>query len=246
MPQLKIDFTRHGHSCANMAEEHGGRGLYLKFREKDPRLSALGLAKAEEVAIDIKNTNPQGLIGVVPDVVMSSGLSRAIQTAYIMWPQASKIIVAPFLLEHGFDTENKPPADSNTQSTILAQHFPLLPAKLKRYEQSSTAPGDLAKFMIWLRGSFLGHLSGTHDIVIAVVTHSRLMHTDLQLSTKPANQSIYRVAIDFDVWNQFQRPLVIKTQATIIYKGITLKQLTKQQIRQYEKESTDCQWFGKM
>jgi hypothetical protein len=100
--------------------------------------------------------------------------------------------------------------------------------------------------MIWLRSSFLGHLSGTHDIVIAVVTHSRLMHTDLQLSTKPANQSIYRVAIDFDVWNQFQRPLVIKTQATIIYKGITLKQLTKQQIRQYEKESTDCQWFGKM
>ena len=246
MPQLKIDFVRHGHSCANMAEEHAGLGYYYKFMEKDPRLSALGLATAEQVATELRSTNPQGLVNGLPDFVLSSGLSRAIQTAYIMWPHTRQIVVAPFLLEHGLKTENRPPPDSAEQNTVLAKRFPLLPQKLQRYEQSSTAAGDLAKFMNWLRLSFLGHLSGMHDIVVAVVTHSRLMKQDLALSSKPSNQSIYRVTIDFNVWNQFATPLVIRQKATLIYNGVNLNQIDSKEKKKYEKNSQDCQWFGKL
>ena len=247
MPNVHIDFIRHGHSCANLAQDLRGYGLYYKFVEHDPELSGEGVAMAEGVAKDIRDQNPQNLEGTCPDLLISSPLIRAIETAYLMYKNKRKIIIAPFLLEHGIGADNIPTSSVAEQDNILGDSYPALPSKLQRATNAYHTEGNLNTFISWLKHTILSpeKTRGDKDIIVAVVTHSRLMRSDLHLPSKPNNQSIYRVTYSFEEWAQLNtmKPLRYKT-AQLIYAGYPPEK-NKLLLQKYKNDSPKCGWFGK-
>ena len=145
MPQIHVDFIRHGHSCSNLAQDLRGFGLYYKFVENDPELSSLGQEMAVVVEQNIRDNNPQRLVRpcpnepgernepvkMCPHYLYSSPLRRAIETAHTMWP-TQQIVIAPHLLEHGIGHENVP-LPRLKQEQLLVQRYPDLQGKLVQH-----------------------------------------------------------------------------------------------------------------
>jgi phosphohistidine phosphatase SixA len=148
---VRITFLRHAESLANVAERKKTLVGYFKLLTlKDPPLSPAGIQQCVDY----------GLTHAAPDLLISSPLQRAVQTARWIWPNA-KVVIAPYLLELGNYSQNKP-----ANQMFEAQK------------------GNLVLFIDWLK-AFLQNNARIGRVVI--VTHSLLMKHDLKLKSKPKN-----------------------------------------------------------
>jgi len=110
---IRVLFTRHGFSCANAKKYYGGMmGRIQKAGIRDPPLTNYAIKDIIEARGEIHDLGE-------PDIVMSSVLLRAIQTAHYMYPNKT-VYVAPFIKEIGFGIDNKPD-DPRTQTEKFQQ-----------------------------------------------------------------------------------------------------------------------------
>lgn len=121
---VKILFIRHGFSCANMKKYLGG--YFGKFKQgftRDPVLTAKGVNDAERVSKEFAKFQP--------DIVMSSMLTRAIETALYLFPNKT-VYVAPFIREKGniFDSSNRP-SDPDIAKKKIAKNYQFVHATKK-------------------------------------------------------------------------------------------------------------------
>jgi broad specificity phosphatase PhoE len=116
---IKILFIRHGFSCANARQYHQGKDRWGpagwlarkgKALMNDPQLTNYGIMNIETAAQPFLEEQK-----VQPDIVLSSTLLRAIQTAHFLFPK-EKVYVAPYIRESGPGFDNiadRPQAQMN-------------------------------------------------------------------------------------------------------------------------------------
>lgn len=97
---IKLLFIRHGFSCANMMKASGRWGRFKKAFVQDPPLTNRGIKDITAIQPTVEKE-----LGV-PDIVLSSTLLRAQQTANFLFPTKT-VIVAPFIKELGSTYDNK-------------------------------------------------------------------------------------------------------------------------------------------
>ena len=109
MKRLNIFYVRHGNSCYNIAKKHGykkskpSHKTYLHpFFIADPLLSQIGVDNSELMKERIKNKIKN------IDMVISSILMRAIETAGLMFPDDEHIYVYPYISELNFTPYDLP------------------------------------------------------------------------------------------------------------------------------------------
>jgi broad specificity phosphatase PhoE len=204
---VEILFVRHGLSCTNIIKSYLGilhqikRTFYL-----DPPVSHFGAVDIESIP---KSKFPK------PDIILTSCLLRAIETASIVFPTQQKISVVPFVKEFGSTAGNMP-------STINKQRVALL-ERFTKYHASSRVDytlvqktannfikeaysSDFPMFVVWLE-KMLPYLMTINNvsrqkkkIVITIVTHSNFMAKFLpsMLKDKPYHLGARKLMYNFD------------------------------------------------
>ena len=112
---LSIFFMRHAKSCSNMLRESAkGKPMVLSNILKDasrvlqdPPLSNHGKAMAEAYADELKRTLTANGILTPSTIIGSSDLTRAQQTARILFGPQTQLHIFPYLAEKGNIPENK-------------------------------------------------------------------------------------------------------------------------------------------
>ena len=155
-----IHFYRHGESEANVVQHEMKCGDLRHLLMRDPVLTQSGIAKC----IESQNEAPD------VDIILSSQLLRAIQTALYTYPKKF-IHVVPFLNELGTGLDNSP-LDNIHQKQILQNDF---------YRVEYTNNHNKKSFIDYLKVHILPRFD-KDTITIAMFTHSRLMRKYLNKS----------------------------------------------------------------
>jgi broad specificity phosphatase PhoE len=102
---INLYFVRHGYSCANYKKDIAKNILqkikFLFSKPKDPHLSDKGIKDLKIYKEKVDNKIPK------PDLIFSSYLLRAMQTASYLFPKRT-IRVAPYIGEIGYGKDNIP------------------------------------------------------------------------------------------------------------------------------------------
>jgi broad specificity phosphatase PhoE len=186
---LKIDmlFIRHGLSCTNVIKRYSTLIHQLKrLVYTDPQVTHFG-------AIDIESVSNSGIFPK-PDLVISSCLLRAIETADLLFNNGQSkyyqsIVVAPFIKELGPTAGNQPGTIRSQEKKLKKRfggsahvHYDLV----RNYPKSNVFSdncyiSNYPQFQIWLERS-LPYIMALNNIgwerkkiTIAVVTHSNFM-----------------------------------------------------------------------
>lgn len=173
-PKIRLFFIRHGFSCANYKSLEGLFQKVCNSFRTDPQLADIGIRDLERYRSIVN-----------PDYVFSSSLLRAIQTAQILFPEAT-VNVAPYIGEHGIGWSSvpRPPSeqlrylnpdkvkylylgDDRERKEVLDDAFR---RRKDKYRETS-----FKKFLVWLEKRI--PLNG--DLTIAVVGHSNFMRSML-------------------------------------------------------------------
>lgn len=194
---LKVNFyiVRHGFACSNLAYMAGvWEAIKSKLFYEDPGLTAHGVQESRRLGVDFKRR------GVVPaDVhyVFASCLSRAIETAYLMFsPRGErKIHVYPALRETGSNRPLPPMRqDAERLDRVDASIKRVLQRNLDAYK--AVDGGNVWDFVRW----FLEKQAPRHSqdgagvVNVVVVSHGNRMMTDLGLPETPQNNACFHVA----------------------------------------------------
>merc|ERR1719174_3502454 len=84
-PQVKFLFVRHAFSCANMVQEFFSGGNIMHNRLRDPMLTECGAMRSLKAGQNLSQSLSQSK-QAPPDIVLSSSMLRAIETAAYMFP----------------------------------------------------------------------------------------------------------------------------------------------------------------
>ena len=220
MVTVTVDFYRHGISCANILQPQGVFQAPLKVPDiltnkglENPSLTSVGAAEARKAGRALVEA------GVQYDLVCSSPLARAVQTAYLMLVEprghgSAPIHILPHLREHN-------PLGSPDNSVDHTLRDPEFLAQIDKHETLSgdlvtavldtdslklyagagdRGGGDLQKFLRETLPLFLDRSApGQRDEVrVAVATHSGLMKSGLGLTKLPLNNSCVRVICEYE------------------------------------------------
>jgi broad specificity phosphatase PhoE len=197
---IKILFVRHGFSCSNARQyHHGTSGRFGKAFMKDPPLTNYAIAEITNVARPWLKRNK-----IKPDIVLSSTLLRAEQTAHFLFPKKT-VYVVPFIREHGFGKDNvaRKPREQLMKFAKAEKDYNKFAAKLKMpgVKQSIHAPIDYHyvknhwdeaqqvnydKFIMWLEQKIVPRVvsSQKKEYLIAVVGHSAFMRKNIETELK--------------------------------------------------------------
>lgn len=191
---INIYWIRHGLSCANIHK-------YLHPFKKDPQLTYDGLECSEK----IRKYVPRNI-----DLIFSSGLKRAIETALSMFynrlNKNKKIISVPFISEKGLGLDNMKSDLKN-----LNNYFKPVIEKINLEFHSKTNklninPNDIKKADIKKFFKFLAiYLKNNkkEKLNIAIITHSHFMKNNNigtnEKGKKPNNNSIYKIKYEYNV-----------------------------------------------
>lgn len=201
---VEIYFIRHGFSCANAKKAYGlFHQKISRFKEYDPQLTSY----AQE---QIRRLQPQlSKQGFSPDIVFSSVLLRAIQTAHNLFPY-NNVYVAPYIKELGFTYDNTPiiPEEQMVKINdnkkirydfVYSKNRKRGLAKWKKAQEI-----DYSKFLDWLANTAIPTIEKIDEnlqrkrgklLRIAVVTHGHFMKKYLPnvANDKPNNVSIAKI-----------------------------------------------------
>mmetsp|Transcript_9766 Transcript_9766/g.20846 ORF Transcript_9766/g.20846 Transcript_9766/m.20846 type:complete len:372 (-) Transcript_9766:64-1179(-) len=200
----QVDFllVRHALSCANVIEKHGANFFAQKSHVlmRDPRLTNCGVAATERAAQPTKDNAGS------PDVVVSSSLMRAIETALHQFP-GSQVIPVPFLSEKSVGQDNTP-KDVESQVQLL-QYMELdhrvneTFMKMPEFENGRRNP-SWKKFVAFAEDYVVpglveqlkaaGEKPGSRPLKVAVVTHSMFIRDlePMKSVCKPLMEKLYK------------------------------------------------------
>lgn len=209
--KVQLLVTRHGLSCANIAQKwisnfDVGRG-YIH----DTLLSGAGYTASVESAKEVDQwlkTN-----GFRIDAVLSSVLARAMQTALYMFPgHTAPLHVVPYIREKGEGLSNAPKPQNeqveHLQSALDNRSFALDYAWVNEF---GSKLGTWEEFLTFLEQFFLPDLisknGGETTITLPVVTHSNFMRDSLGKCSKawkdkgedkPLNNQVVNMVYTFE------------------------------------------------
>lgn len=211
--RVNLLVTRHALSCANIVHSNGGRTSWQHSRMLDPSISQCGVDRArraaEAVAVHLQNRTI--------DFVLSSSLTRAMETAIHQYPE-HLIIPVPYLSEKSPGYDNRP-ADVDSQIASLSTRYPYVHGRINfewmrhrvwgearhRYNEPS-----FASFLAFLVEDFLPRIAfDGNEVTIAVVTHSHFMKDEEPIAShcsslwdadtgKPRNNQVVEMSYDVD------------------------------------------------
>ena len=173
--KINVHYIRHGESEANIAQqERCGTVGHLLMR--DPQLTKCGMETSKALA----STAPRA------DVVISSELLRAIQTALYMYPNRF-VHVVPYLNELGGGYDNLP-WPPGKQNEILGRLSRFVVRPQNQQEES---------ILEYIKKYVVPRFAGRDLIDIALCTHSRLLrnHLDIPMS-KLENNCVHTYQYD--------------------------------------------------
>lgn len=189
MSKINVYFIRHGFSYANATHFGYSTNDYTKFM--DSPLTHIGLNYSELSGIKLQKKFNKSKTKI--DSVYSSTMTRAIQTAYKMFPSEK---ITPICHIKEIDNEN---AD---KLTPIKQKIYLLKSQfkdihldsqyLKSIHKKST---NYIKFLEFLKKLTL---QSKKELNIVVVTHSMYMKKHLDLVDIPFNNEVYKVVYQFN------------------------------------------------
>lgn len=148
-----IHFYRHGESEANVTQHQMKCGDIRHLLMRDPVLTKDGIHKCIESQKDAPDV----------DIILSSQLLRAIQTALYTYPKKF-VHVVPFLNELGSGLDNSP-LDNIHQKDILKNDF---------YRVEYTSNQNEKDFLTYLKAHILPRFN-KETVTVAMFTHSRFM-----------------------------------------------------------------------
>ncbi len=204
--KVNLFFVRHQFSCANNIEKHGSALAQLKrLIFTDPPLTQVGLTNGRAQARE------PSVRRIKPDLVLSSTLVRAVETALTVFP-GKRVSVAPFVKEVGWGGENAPSTVSYQHAIIKADvkvpvdrvdyRFVTVPDS----DQLDRSSGDLSKFLLWLQNHlptlmYLNRVAtGKRSINVAVVSHGTYMRNFLSSAGReqgPFNGATVKLALSY-------------------------------------------------
>lgn len=175
--KVTIHFYRHGESEANVTQHQMKCGDVRHLLMRDPVLTKAGVDKS----VESQNDAPE------VDIILSSQLLRAIQTALYTYPKKF-VHVVPFLNELGCGLDNSP-LDNIHQKNILKNDF---------YRVEYTNNHNEKNFIEYLKVHILPRFSNKNNINVAMFTHSRLMRKYLNKSMDDLPNNV-RITKEFDL-----------------------------------------------
>ena len=167
--KVKVYFIRHGESEANVAQHQQTCGVLKHLFMKDPGLTKHGINTCQICARDAP----------VVDIVLSSQLMRAIQTALYTYPTRF-IQIVPFLNELGGGLDNSP-LNPEEQNILLGKESKRIIRLDKRQELN---------LLEYLRKHIVPTFPNKSELKIALFTHSRLMRKYIGASLSELDNNI--------------------------------------------------------
>jgi len=209
---VRLLVTRHAFSCANAVNEFGS-DLYQKKKHifmEDPLLTDCGAHRSKLAAEGLRES---------PDLVITSSLLRAMETAAFMYPNAT-IVPVPYISENGFGADNTPKlleAQLDTLRTaVVSKRSALSIDRLDLQWMRNHPPfSDTARstpnwsyFKKFMAENLLPTLPAElrkRELTIAMVTHSNFMRAIPELMSecrsyfkdKPKNNQVLELRYSF-------------------------------------------------
>ena len=193
---VQILFIRHGFSCANALKHfYPVSGLFARVTQGEPPLTLKGVKDT----IRARDSIPEEFKN--PDIVLSSVLIRAMQTAHFLYPDKN-VYVAPYIREIDFGNSNRARPPTEQTNEIAMQNYYLMKRGIIPYEERKFRPNyrfvvrssgygmkwedaqeiNYDKFIFWIEKSLpellrmeKSDVINKNKIVIAVVGHSSFM-----------------------------------------------------------------------
>jgi broad specificity phosphatase PhoE len=248
--KVRVIFIRHGFSCNNAMQAYGSLITQVKrLNSGDPPLTQYAINELKRFPKSI--TFRDGV-----DIVASSCLLRAIQTALYLFPKR-KVHVWPFLKEIGWEPENNPQSKyaqleqlEETQRHLVdytAVSDPDKPGKIICDKESFAG---FVKFLGSILHLLLTHkdydyLKNRHQVTIAIACHSRFIRrylSDERFTKNEKPRNLIAISHDFNYDNKHQkltdafiRPrlgsFMVDKHNRILFEGFTapLKKIFKNQ-----------------
>lgn len=221
---INILFVRHGLSCSNLAAEIATGSKYLKYHTlyRDPPLASAGITESKEIGRDTKEKLKEK--GYAIDIVGSSGLLRAIQTAHYMF-DPNEVNVLPFISE-SYNVPTDTPMPVQQQKKIIEFKIP------NYWETNDLEKSDYEKFKKWL-GLNLQNMLPTDKatpITIAIVSHGHFMRTHITNTPtdKMSNNDSFMIWFKFNRTNKQLAPISIRNDKFVRVRK-TASKIRKQQ-----------------
>ena len=171
---------RHGLSCSNIFyNKNISNFLFpIKYFIKDPFLSDIGCEQSRRSKSYISDK-------IQCDIVLSSSLIRAIETASCMFPN-NKIEICPYICELNSSLENQPYTyKSQINRTKHINNKIKFPETEIGYNES-----DSKKFFRYVFNNY------DCNKTIAIITHSSFLMKIMNLNQRMLNNAIYKVTIN--------------------------------------------------
>ena len=200
---MKLNFymIRHGLSCGNIIYHPDINLVPLNSFYRDPYLTEKGVEQSNKCSKYVKTKLPK------MDIVLSSSLIRAIETALCMFPE-NIIEIAPYICESVKTLENMP-HDFKSQNKRLKN-------KVKNNERVKHCTQNKGLHETSLK-NFIKYLEENYNVVgkeIAVVTHSNFMMKMLGVKQRMRNNSIFKIVVDTETY--------LVEDYTCVFSGYTL------------------------
>ena len=186
---MKLSFymIRHGLSCGNIIYHPDINLVPLNSFYRDPYLTEKGVEQSTKCSKYIESKLPP------IDIVLSSSLIRAIETALCMFPK-NIIEIAPYICESVKTLENMP-HDYKSQNKRLQEKVKNN-ERVKHYTDcKGIHESNLKNFIKYLLENY-----NVIDKEIAVVTHSNFMMKILGVKQRMRNNSIFKVVVDTETY----------------------------------------------
>jgi len=186
---MKLSFylIRHGLSCGNIIYHPDINLVPLNSFFRDPYLTEKGVEQSNKCSVYVKNKLPQ------IDIVLSSPLIRAIETALCMFPD-NIIEIAPYVCESVRTLENIPHNYKNQNKRLQE--------KVKNHERVKHCTHNKGLHESSLK-NFIKHLQENYNVIdkeIAIVTHSNFMMNIIGVKEKMRNNSIFKIIVDTETY----------------------------------------------
>ena len=185
--KLTLYLIRHGLSCCNILHHKDLRLNAINVMHKDPLLAHRGVDQSKRAGAFIQNKMPE------VDLVFSSALFRAIETAHHMFPGRT-INVCPYICEKRPSLENFPYHPRNQLRRIKTHIKDLEQIKFPSHSNGISG-SDFKKFIEYMLENFT-----VKNKCIAVVTHSNFLVDILKLKERMNNNAVFRVIVDTDTF----------------------------------------------
>ena len=180
---INLYMIRHGLSCCNILHHKDLNLSLLNTIHKDPLLTIKGRDQSLRAGKYLENKIPK------IDIVLSSSLIRAIETATCMFPN-NEVHTIPYICEKNPSLENTP-YDSHKQLKRVNMFLENKNKNIKfNKEKKGMSQSNLSLFLKYLKDNY------SIEKNIAVVTHSNFLMEILNIENRMNNNSVFKVSID--------------------------------------------------